>query len=462
MLKLDLRLTSAVAAGKLAGLASRQLRLGGGTALPGVVAGHLDADVLGKLTRGLPRGATVVTGTNGKTTTSRLLAAILREAGWNLVHNRAGANLASGLTTALLERSGLAGPDADSALFEIDEAVLPQVRAAIQPRAIVVTNLFRDQLDRYGEVDYVASIWREALRQIPESTTVVLNADDPALAALGRGLRAPTLYYGIDLPGGAVLDQFADSKNCPVCGAPLDYTAVRYAHLGTYRCPNGDFARPYADISVRGLNLHGVDASEVEVVGPFGARRWVVKMPGLYNVYNLLAAVAGGVALGIPIDVIERGVLSVEAAFGRLERVEVGDRGLLIALIKNPVGFTEVLRTILSAPGEKDVAIFINDNLADGTDVSWLWDADVELLAGRCRRVTVGGTRGGDMAVRLKYAGVPADHIQLVDGVEEGLDAALAATPPGDTLYVLPTYTAMLELRRLAGRRGYAKEYWES
>lgn len=450
-----------MAAGKLAGLASRQLGLGGGTSLPGVVASRLDGNVLGKLARGLPRGTVVVTGTNGKTTTSRLLAAILDAAGWNPVHNRAGANLVSGLTTALLERAQPSGSGADSALFEIDEAVLPRVRAELLPRCVIVTNLFRDQLDRYGEVDYVASIWREALGRMSGDATVVLNADDPALAAIGGEIISPVLYYGIDAPGGAVLDHFADSKSCPRCGSPLDYTAIHYAHLGNYRCPSGDFDRPVPLLGARRVVLRGISPGEVELVGPFGERRWPLNLPGLYNVYNLLAAVAGGMALGIPIEAIERGVLSVKAAFGRLERVPVGDRTLVFALIKNPVGLTQVLRTILEEPGDKDLAIFINDNLADGTDVSWLWDANVELLAQRCRRVTVGGTRGGDIAVRLKYAGIAPERIAVDDGVEAGLDAALASTPPNGTLFVLPTYTATLELRRLMGRRGYAKEFWE-
>jgi lipid II isoglutaminyl synthase (glutamine-hydrolysing) len=463
--KIDLRLTSAVAAGKLAGLASRQLGIGGGTSLPGVIATRLDGAVLGKLARGLPHGTVLVTGTNGKTTTSRLLASFMTAAGWHPVHNRAGANLASGLTTALLERAGLAGQaTADSALFEVDEAVLPQVQAAVRPRAIVLTNLFRDQLDRYGEVDYVASVWRQALGRVPEGTTVVLNADDPALAAIGRDLSAAKLYYGIDAPVAIErgLDHFADSKNCPFCGTALRYDVVRYAHLGRFSCPNADFARPPADVSARTIEFQGVESTRVEVAGPFGARTWQFKLPGLYNVYNLLAAVAGGLALGLPLEAIDAGVRDVAAAFGRLERIPVGDKTLFFALIKNPVGFTEVMRTVLTDPGEKDLAIFINDNLADGTDVSWLWDADVELLAGRCRRVVVGGTRVGDMAVRLKYAGVPSERIIRVESVAEGLDAGLSGLPPGGTLYVLPTYTAMLDLRRLVGQRGYARHYWES
>ena len=236
----DLRLTSAVTAGKLARVVSRRLGFGGGSSLPGVLAAHLDPNALGKLAAGLRFGSVLVTGTNGKTTTSRLLASILSEAGWRPVHNRTGANLASGLTTALLENANLIGRNrADCALFEVDEAVMPRIREQVHPRVIVLTNLFRDQLDRYGEIDYVASLWQKSLRDLPDDVVVAINADDPALAALGQSLEARVIYYGLDTPGNLTLDRFADSKNCPRCGRPLEYTAVRYAHLGTYRCPGG-------------------------------------------------------------------------------------------------------------------------------------------------------------------------------------------------------------------------------
>jgi UDP-N-acetylmuramyl tripeptide synthase len=461
----DPRLSSAVTVGKIASLASRRLGLGGGTALPGVLATRTDPVVLTKLARGLPRGITLVTGTNGKTTTSRLLAEMLGHAGWRPIHNRAGANLVSGLTAALLERTDLMGrPDGDSGLFEVDEAVMPRVLAATSPRVVVLTNLFRDQLDRYGEVDFVASLWRAAIQQLPADTTLVLNADDPGVAALGRGVHARVLYYGLDtLPtSDPTLGHMADSKNCPVCGTPLLYDTVRYAHVGTYRCPTGDFERPALDVAGHAVSLRGVDATDLDVVGPFGSRHWTFKLPGLYNVYNLLAAVTGAFALDVPVEAIDAGILGFSAAFGRLERIPVGERTLFFALIKNPVGFTEVLRTLLTEPGEKHLAIVINDNLADGTDVSWLWDADVEVLAAQCERVTVSGTRAGDMAVRLKYAGTPPERIRQVESIESALDEGLSRVPAGGTLYVLPTYTAMLELRTLVSRRGYIGHYWES
>ena len=224
----------------------------------------------------------------------------------------------------------------------------------------------------------------------------------------------------------------------------------------------GDFSRPPLDVAVTSLTTRGLDATDVEIVGPFGRRNWTIQVPGLFNVYNLLAAVTGATAMGAPADAIDRAVAGFRAAFGRFERLEIDGRVVYFALVKNPVGLTEVLRTILVDPGEKGLVTYINDNLADGTDVSWLWDAEVEVLADRCAFAIVGGTRVGDMAVRLKYAGVPTERIRTVESIADGLDAGLAMTPPGSTLYVLPTYTAMFELRALATRRSYAGHFWEN
>lgn len=463
--EIDPRLSLAIAAGRLAALASRRLGGGGGTALPGVVATRLDPDLLGKLASRLRRGTTLVTGTNGKTTTSRLVATMLDHVGWKPVHNRSGSNLLSGLTAATLGRSSLLGVlDGDCGLFEVDEAVMPRILGAVRPRVVTITNLFRDQLDRYGEIDFVARRWREAVQTLPPEATLVLNADDPGVAALGRDTHARVLYYGIDAPadGDATLGHVADSKDCPFCGAPLCYETLRYAHVGTYRCPSGDFARPALDVAATAVTLKGIEQSDLDVIGPFGVRSWQFRLPGLYNVYNLLAAVTSAVALELPVAALDAAVEGARAAFGRLERIPVGDRALFFALIKNPVGLTEVLRTIMAEPGDKHLALVINDNLADGTDVSWLWDAEIEPLATRCRQVSVSGTRAGDIALRLKYAGVPVDRLRQAESLERLLDAGLAEVPSGGTLYVLPTYTAMLELRALVSRRGYASRFWES
>lgn len=465
MATIDLRLSLALAAGRLAGMLSRRLKVGGGTTLPGVVAARVDGQVLGKLTANLSRGTILVTGTNGKTTTSRILATILKESGWKTVHNRAGANLLSGLTTALLGQSGLGGrPRAEWGLFEVDEAVIPSLVETVSPKAVIITNLFRDQLDRYGEIDYIAGVWRKALKKLPASSTVVLNIDDPAVASLAEGLEARVIGYGVDAPNDHLshLDHTADSKNCPLCGAELSYTSIQYAHLGSYACLTGHFKRPEPDIAITSISQHGLDSTEIALQGPFGKKQWRIGLPGLYNSYNMLAAVAGAVAVDVPIESIDSAVGELQAAFGRFERIQVENRTLCVVLIKNPVGFTEVMRTILAEEGTLNLAIFINDNLADGTDVSWLWDADIEGLAGRGVHVLVGGTRASDMAVRLKYAGVPLEGIEQVESVKQGIDQGLAQIPEGETLYALPTYTAMLELREIAARRRYAASFWKT
>ncbi len=463
--RIDLRLSIALAIGRIAGMVSRRLRVGGGTTFPGVVAERFDAHILDKLAGHLSRGTILVTGTNGKTTTSRLLATILKQCGWTTIHNRAGANLQSGLTTALLGESDFGGhPRAEWGLFEVDEAVLPQLVVSIRPKIVVITNLFRDQLDRYGEIAYLAARWRQALQRLPAASTVVLNVDDPTVASLGRGVSARVVGYGMNVSGDRLSrpDHTADSKDCPICGAELSYSGVHYAHLGFYACPNGDFRRPSPDFAVSSLLQHGAAATEMEITGPFGRRQWRVGLPGLYNSYNVLAAVAAARAMGVPMKAIDAAVDDFRAAFGRFERIEVDNRTLCIVLVKNPVGFTEVLRTILSEEGEHHLVILINDNLADGTDVSWLWDVDMEILARRCVHTIVGGARSGDMAVRLKYAGVPHECIEEVESVKLGIDRGMASVPEGGTLYALPTYTAMLELREIAARRHYTASFWKT
>src|SRR5215212_7996405 len=235
----NLRLAAAIAAGKTAGLASRMLRAGGGTTLPGVVARRIAPNILRYLSAALPRGVVLVGGTNGKTTTTRMLAAILAADGRHVLHNRAGANLVTGLTATALSRSTLSGhPRADLGLFETDEAALPQALAETQPRLVLLHNLFRDQLDRYGEVDTIAAKWRAALEHLPATATVLLNADDPAVAMLGEGLTAQVRYYGLEdtRHAGSGATHFADSQFCRRCGAPYIYSAIFYAHIGHYAC----------------------------------------------------------------------------------------------------------------------------------------------------------------------------------------------------------------------------------
>ncbi len=461
---MDLQLSAALLAGKTATILSRRLGIGGGTTFPGTVARKVDPRALAKLAQTLPRGSVVVSGTNGKTTTSRLIANILRTAGLRPVHNRTGANLLGGVTAALVAASGLGGrPRADVGLFEVDEAVMPAVLGEARPRVVLLTNLFRDQLDRYGEVDYVAQLWRQGLAGLDAQTTVVLNADDPLVASLGEGLRARVLYFGLDDErlGTPTLPHAADSKSCLRCGARFAYEVVYYGHIGKYRCPSCGAGRPQPQVSLTSAQLRGTEGSDLVLSLPDGELALSSTMPGLYNLYNTLAAVATAEALGIAPTPIDEAVRTFAAAFGRIERVEVAGKHVFLALVKNPVGFGEVLRTVLADGQPKNLLIVINDRFADGTDISWLWDVDFELVCGRASFVVVSGSRAEDMALRLKYAQVAPDQVLLEKDLRLALEKALQWTPAGETLYVLPTYTAMLEVRQIMHKMGLVGRFWE-
>jgi UDP-N-acetylmuramyl tripeptide synthase len=319
-------------------------------------------------------------------------------------------------------------------------------------------------------VDAIHRRWREALSTLPQQTMVVLNADDPSVAVLARHTRARVLTYGVEDTHHALsaLPHAADAINCPVCGHRLVYSAILQSHLGHYQCPQCGFARPPLTVAAIGIALHGADSLALIVRGPAGAFSVEVGVPGFYNAYNALAATAAALALDLPPPTIQAGLRGFRAAFGRIERVTVGDKQLLLALVKNPVGFNEVLRMLFPPDAEahddpKHLLIIINDLTADGRDVSWLWDVDFELLGapGAVAVVTTAGLRAADMTNRLKYAGVPSAALRAVPALDTALDRALAALPPGATLYVLPTYTAMLAFRELLHKRGWVGQFWE-
>ncbi|NTW98084.1 MAG: DUF1727 domain-containing protein, partial [Oscillochloris sp.] len=329
----------AVALGKTAGQLSRRLGAGGGTTLPGSLARRIAPGILSDLSAALPHGALLLSGTNGKTTTSRMLSEILRDSGERVLHNRAGANLIAGLTaTAIADASWLGRPRASIGLFETDEAALPQAVAEVRPRLVLVHNLFRDQLDRYGEVDTVAANWRAALAELPPEATLVLNADDPAVADLGRGLAARVVYYGLDdarhaTGAGA---HIADSQFCRRCGARYTFSLAFYAHIGHYRCPRCGHARPTPDISLAHLELQGTAGSRLCISYPGGGMEIDLPIPGLYNALNGLAASAAALSLGVAPQTVRGALERFSAAFGRIERVSAGPGGapMLIALIK--------------------------------------------------------------------------------------------------------------------------------
>jgi lipid II isoglutaminyl synthase (glutamine-hydrolysing) len=460
-----MRRTAAVWAGKATGALSRFSRRGGGTTLPGDVARAIDPDVLRKLSQDLKFGSVVITGTNGKTTTARLISYLLEGAGHRVVSNRAGANLIFGVTAAALESANANGRlSADWGVFEIDEASLPKAIDEIRPKAAIVLNLFRDQLDRYGELESIAKKIEGALARMPDGGKALLNADDPRVAEIGLNLANPPLWFGLDDTRVAAreLPHAADARTCPRCGASLIFDAVYVGHDGVYRCPNHDFVRPTPEMTATNIELDGFDniAMTVGSGTSDGEHRLALPLGGLYNCYNVLVAYATAITIGLEPDYITRRLHDFRAAFGRQERLEFRGRHLNLVLSKNPAGFNETLRTAVDLAKGNNFLIALNDRKADGTDVSWIWDVDFERLRGKAHALIPGGNRADDLAVRFKYAGIEATNPETDPG--KALDALVKATPEGDTAYLLCTYTAMLDLREELVRRGWAKPYWET
>ncbi len=440
---------------------------GGGTAAPGLVADRIDPQLLTKLTARLSRGAVVIAGTNGKTTVSRMVADILEADGSEVLHNRSGSNLVRGVVAAFADETSIVGAlGADIAVIETDEAALPEILHRVQPRVILLNNLFRDQLDRYGELNTIGTLWRRALTALPAETTIVVNADDPTLATLTEDLRAQRLTFGLEDTSYRLdtLPHAADAATCRHCGADLIYDALYVSHLGAWRCPNGDAERPPLDVMGRDVALHGVESLDVTIdIAGEKSYRVSIGVPGLYNAYNVVAAAAVARALAVDPDVVARSLSAFRAAFGRIERVAFRGRTLVMALVKNPTGFNEVLRMLTAETGSLTVPtlLAINDLAADGRDISWLWDVDFEMLAGGSASLSTTGLRGADMANRLKYAGIDPGRIRpLATDPRAALEAFVASVPEGETGYVLPTYTAMLELRSILADLGAVETFW--
>jgi UDP-N-acetylmuramyl tripeptide synthase len=413
----------------------------------------------------------VVSGTNGKTTTARMLGAILSQASFSPLRNSAGSNLMRGLASSLISHTNFLGnlsaPQDSLGLFEADEAALPEVLSSVVPRVVLLLNLFRDQLDRYGEVATVARLWSEAIATVSSSTTVVANGDDPLVAEALASSPTPRLFFGIESdhlqPG--TREHASDVKACPRCGQRIDYTAVFLGHMGRYRCSHCAVRRPMPDVYATEIRLLGVTGAEFDLVTPAGTVHIVLPLPGLYNIYNAVAAAAAASLLGIEPARIASSLRHVTPAFGRMEQVRIDDRTACIALAKNPTGLNQVLRTLISSERPLSLLAMLNDNIADGRDVSWIWDADLEMLNGSVSSVVCAGTRAEDMALRFKYAGVIGKDSgtvwEVLRDTERALRRAVQLTPRGRTLFVVPTYTALLDVRDTLARLGYVRPYWE-
>ncbi len=526
----SLRAGLAVVGGRTVGALSRRLHLGGGTSVVGLVAQRVYPNIVGHLATQLEHGSVVVTGTNGKTTTSGFIAAILSDAGLRVWRNREGSNLMGGIASSLVIRAlpnGQLRRDGRAiSILEVDEAVLPQAMRSVSARVLTFTNLFRDQLDRYGEVDSVAARWQQTLSTLSTDTILVLNADDPTTAYLGELFAGRVVYFGIDDPA---LDltlqqktgerhQVIDTRTCPRCGGEYSYELRFFSHMGHYHCPGCGWQRPQPDIRAVTVRSDDFDRTRIEIASTIMAtttkqqQEIVIPLPGIYNVYNALAATAVAQALEIAWEPIVTGIEQFKPIFGRGERLQIEGRTVRLLLAKNPTGFNEVLRTLFSEGTTRHVLFVLNDNVADGRDVSWIWDVDFERAAHLTMTLVVAGIRALDLALRLKYAGIAQDDMMIVPwsplramkrdvaqanrnkrqrknrntravgiggeevaeasealatasiqgyGIAQALDMAVRQTPAGETLYVVPTYTGLLEIQRELERRGLTSHYWE-
>ena len=523
----------AIVGGRAAGALSRRLHLGGGTSIVGLVAQQLYPNIVSHLAKQLEHGSIAVTGTNGKTTTSGFIAAILSDAGLRVWRNREGSNLMGGITSSLVMR-GLPNGHLRRAgraisILEVDEAVVPQVIQTIPPRVLVFTNLFRDQLDRYGEVDSVATRWQKAIQRLPTNTVLVLNADDPTTASLASSFEGRVLYFGIDdpsldlakQPDAAERHQVIDARTCPRCGGEYTYELRFYSHMGHYHCMQCGYARPQPDVRAVKVQSDDFDRMRIQLTTSIPMisatasqqQEITVPLPGMYNVYNALAAAAVAQALEIGWGPIVTGIEQFKPIFGRGERIQVEGRTLRLLLAKNPTGFNEVLRTLFNESTQRHMLFVLNDNIADGRDISWIWDVDFERAVHQMTTLVVAGSRALDLALRLKYAGRSEKDMFIVKsaslrttqhtsngnnrnrqrtkntynrqrrsnnataaeaiaqasamsssrhiGIAEALDTAIRQTPTGETLFVVPTYTGLLEIHQELEKRGLTPHYWE-
>ncbi len=448
-----IRLGIAVGVAKSITAVVKALGKGAASVLPGSIASRIHPRMLALLTEQVKQGVVLVVGTNGKTTTSLLLRKILVDQGYKVTHNATGANLINGLITALLADTNLVGQlNSDFAILEVDENVLPLVLKECNPRSILALNLFRDQLDRYGEVDAISQRWQKAIAPLPPTTIIAINADDPTLSHLGQQLKQQVCYFGLSEPQ-LYLDEIphaVDSIYCPQCGTSLHYQGVYLSHLGDFDCPSCGFHKSQP---------------------AFHSSEWPQILIGVYNKYNTLAAGLVAQQLGVTTDHIFNNIRSFKAAFGRAEELDVAGKHVRILLSKNPVGLNETIRAVndIKRQGKASTTLLVlNDRIADGTDVSWIWDVDTEPLVASGGTFIIAGDRLYDMALRLQYSQAtfvpltaleqPWDQQQArfvtEENLEKAIQLALQATPADETLHIIPTYTAMLEVRGfLTGRK---------
>ena len=457
---MNVRAVLAILLCKLLRFVSRLLHRGG-TAMPGRFALKLCPNLLEILARDVKTVA--ITGTNGKTTSARMIEEAFARKGMRYLSNRSGANLLSGITTEFVMNSTLFGRvDKDYAVIECDEAAARTVFGQLKPRVVVVTNLFRDQLDRYGEVTHTLENIREGLKKTPEAL-LCLNADCSLTSSLALDLPNPVVYFGIDKGAAPSREKpaLSDATHCIRCKTEYEYDYISYGHLGGFRCPHCGYRRHAADYAVTDvLELRG-NGSRVVMLNRGEKEIVDINLPAMYNIYNAIGAVAAVSEIGLGTQAAVEALASFHCGFGRMEQFDLGRGGTRMMLVKNPAGCNQVIEFLGDIREPFNLVICLNDRGADGTDISWIWDADFEGLAklgARIGEVVVSGDRAQDMRVRIKYAGIADEHIRVERDYERLVDWIERQEKP---VYLMPTYTAMLELRQTIIHRCGGTDFWE-
>jgi len=461
---LTFRTFLALSAGKAVARVARLAGRGGGTSITGMVARKVDPHILRKIV--LDRGEPVVaiTGSNGKTTTARFTAALLRGEGVTVSHNSAGANLVQGVTSLAVRSADLRGRLPGGVLVaEIDEGALPKVVPELSPMALLVTDLFRDQLDRFGEIYAVADAIESVAAGLPAESALIVNADDPMVATLAAKREGRRLNFGLALDHSTDrITRAADTIRCPRCRADLAYEQIYLSHMGDWHCPACKLRRPKLDVAVTSLEVMGLDRTRFTVKTPSGKLTIEIPQSGTHIAYNAAAAVAIVLGLGLPLEHAAASLKSVGPAFGRLEKIEADDRTIILAFAKNPTSYNTTLRALATEDEPRQLLIAASNTLIDGEDFGWLWDVDFESMAPRVERAIVSGTRADELANRLKYAGLSPRKMVVVEDRGPALNAALHGLPVGGRLVVLSSYTPMLEVRDEMRKRGWTGRFWDA
>lgn len=452
MININIKSIISIIAGKITIFLSKNI-LKGGTTFPGTIALKFDKNILKTVSHGYK--TILVTGTNGKTTTTSMITNVLRAEGYDVITNNTGANLFRGIVTCFIDNFRFFKKKTNSyAVIEVDEANVKFVTEYISPDIITITNLFRDQLDRYGEVYSTLDKILEGIHKTP-NTKLILNGDDSLFGKLD--LDNTIIYYGFNkgITSNASIEVNADAKFCKFCKAPYEYNFITYNHLGDFYCPNCGYKRPELSYHVDEITELAADFSTVTI----NNTEVTISQSGAYNIYNGLCAFAITKELGVSTKTIQDSLSKQDSSFGRQEEITVKDKSLKIILVKNPAGYNQAIDTLCLNKEPFSTVFFLNDNYADGQDVSWIWDVEFEKLNSLpIKDIFISGIRMYDMAVRLKTAGLNQDNFHIEADYEKL--TTLIENTSTNRVYVLATYTAMINYRKYLYSKGYIKKLW--